>query len=192
MKLRTDTIGHFDNPTEDIICDAVVYSGEGAHEGDLVKLMTDEDNFLCIWVGQRSAGHRLILKTGSWKQARLPGAALRRGLLSRGVAGRLAGRQAPPVIWRDVTHLRRNPYAYPDLGNIYSCFLNFIEYDSYSGQRQQFQQAESGGFVSDGPQQSQGLLHGICRFFPVFCQGGHLGQCSAILVHHLNTSNGLL
>jgi len=68
MKLRTDTIGHFDNPTEDIICDAVVYSGEGAHEGDLVKLMTDEDNFLCIWVGQRSAGHRLILKTGPWKQ----------------------------------------------------------------------------------------------------------------------------
>jgi hypothetical protein len=68
MKLKTDTIGHFDNPTEDIICDAVVYSGEGAHEGDLVKLMTDEDNFLCIWVGQRSAGHRLILKTGHWKQ----------------------------------------------------------------------------------------------------------------------------
>jgi len=28
MKLRTDTIGHFENPTEDNICDAVIYSGE--------------------------------------------------------------------------------------------------------------------------------------------------------------------
>ena len=37
MKLRTDTIGHFESPTEDIIRDAVAYSGEGAHEGDLVK-----------------------------------------------------------------------------------------------------------------------------------------------------------
>ena len=35
MKLRTDTIGHFESPTEDIIRDAVAYSGEGAHEGDL-------------------------------------------------------------------------------------------------------------------------------------------------------------
>jgi len=54
MKLRTDTIGHFDNPTEDIIRDAVAYSGEGAREGDLVKLMTDEGHYLCIWIGQRS------------------------------------------------------------------------------------------------------------------------------------------
>ena len=30
-----DTIGHFESPTEDIIRDAVAYSGEGAHEGDL-------------------------------------------------------------------------------------------------------------------------------------------------------------
>ena len=67
MKLRTDTIGHFENPTEDIIRDAVVYSGEGAREGDLVKLMTDEGNFLCIWIGQRSAGHRLIFRSGPWK-----------------------------------------------------------------------------------------------------------------------------
>ena len=67
MKLRTDTIGHFENPTEDIIRDAVVYSGEGAREGDLVKLMTDEGNFLCIWIGQRSAGHKLIFRSGPWK-----------------------------------------------------------------------------------------------------------------------------
>ena len=49
MELRTDTIGHFENPTEDNICDAVAYSGEGAQEGDIVKLMTDEEHFLCIW-----------------------------------------------------------------------------------------------------------------------------------------------
>jgi len=67
MKLRTDTIGHFDNPTEDILHDAIVYSGEGGQKGDLVKLMIDEDHFLCIWVGQRSEGHKLILRSGSWK-----------------------------------------------------------------------------------------------------------------------------
>jgi len=67
MELRTDTIGHFANPTEDNICDAVAYSGEGAQEGDLVKLMTDEEHFLCIWIGQRSVGHILILKSGHWK-----------------------------------------------------------------------------------------------------------------------------
>ena len=67
MELRTDTIGHFENPTADIISDAVAYSGEGAQEGDIVKLMTDEEHFLCIWVGQRSVGHRLIFKSGPWK-----------------------------------------------------------------------------------------------------------------------------
>ena len=67
MKLRTDTIGHFDNPTEDIIRDAVAYSGEGAREGDIVKLMTDEGHYLCIWIGQRSAGHRLIFRSGPCK-----------------------------------------------------------------------------------------------------------------------------
>ena len=34
MKLSTDTIGHFDNPTDDIIREAIAYSGEGAREGD--------------------------------------------------------------------------------------------------------------------------------------------------------------
>ena len=67
MKLRTDTIGHFESPTEDMIRDAVAYSGEGAQEGDLVKLMTDEENFICIWIGQRSVGHRMIFKSGPWK-----------------------------------------------------------------------------------------------------------------------------
>ena len=67
MKLRTDTIGHFENPTEDNICDAVIYSGEGAQENDLVKLMIDEEHFVSIWIGQRSDGHTLILRSGPWK-----------------------------------------------------------------------------------------------------------------------------
>src|ERR1035437_1174651 len=67
MELRTDTIGNYDNPTEDILHDAIIYSGEGGHEGDLVKLMNDEDNFLCIWIGQRANGHRLILRSGHWR-----------------------------------------------------------------------------------------------------------------------------
>jgi hypothetical protein len=67
MKLRTDTIGHFDNPTANNIRDAVSYSGEGGQEGDLVKLMNDDEHFLSIWVGQRSIGHRLTLRSGAWK-----------------------------------------------------------------------------------------------------------------------------
>ena len=67
MKLRTDTIGHFDNPTEENIRDAVVYSEEGGHGGDIVKLMSSDENFLSIWVGKRSIGHRLTLRTGEWK-----------------------------------------------------------------------------------------------------------------------------
>ena len=67
MKLRTDTIGHFDNPTVDNIRDAVSYSGEGAQECDLVKLMDDDEHFLSIWVGQRSTGHHLTLRSGTWK-----------------------------------------------------------------------------------------------------------------------------
>ena len=67
MKLRTDTIGHFENPTEVNICDAVIYSGEGAQENDLVKLMIDEEHFVSIWIGQRSDGHTLILRSGPWK-----------------------------------------------------------------------------------------------------------------------------
>jgi hypothetical protein len=67
MELRTDTIGHFDSPTENNIRDAVVYSGEGGQEGDIVKLMIDDEHFLSIWVGQRSIGHRLTLRSGAWK-----------------------------------------------------------------------------------------------------------------------------
>ena len=67
MKLRTDTIGHFDNPTENNIRDAVSYSGEGGQVGDIVKLMNDDEHFLSIWVGQRTVGHHLTLRSGAWK-----------------------------------------------------------------------------------------------------------------------------
>ena len=67
MELRTDTIGHFDTPTEENIRNAVKYSGEGAREGDIVKLMRDEENFVSIWIGHRSSGHILILRSGPWK-----------------------------------------------------------------------------------------------------------------------------
>ncbi len=43
MKLRTDTIGHFDNPTENNILDAVIYSGEGGQEGPLDAVSSGPD-----------------------------------------------------------------------------------------------------------------------------------------------------
>ncbi len=63
MKLRTDNFGHFDSPTEKNIHDAVTNS----ETGELVKLMSDNEHFLSIWVGQYSVGHTLTLKTGEWK-----------------------------------------------------------------------------------------------------------------------------
>lgn len=67
MILRTDTIGHFDNPTEENIHDAIMYSGEGAYKGDVVKLMNDEENYISIWIGERGIGHALTLRSGKWK-----------------------------------------------------------------------------------------------------------------------------
>ena len=29
--------------------------------------MSDDNNFISIWVGKRAIGHRLTLRTGSWK-----------------------------------------------------------------------------------------------------------------------------
>ena len=63
MKLRTDSIGHFDNPTEKNIRDAVVNS----EENDIVKLMVDDQNYISIWAGRQSIGHLLTLKSESWK-----------------------------------------------------------------------------------------------------------------------------
>jgi hypothetical protein len=67
MILRTETIGHFENPDESLIRDSISYSGEGAQEGDLVKLMTDETSYISIWIGRRTIGHSLTLRSGSWK-----------------------------------------------------------------------------------------------------------------------------
>jgi hypothetical protein len=67
MKLRTDTIGHFDSPTETNIRNAVIYPDEGGQEGDLVKLMTDDEHFISIWIGKRAIGHQLTVRSGTWK-----------------------------------------------------------------------------------------------------------------------------
>ena len=63
MKLRTDSIGHFDNPTEKNIRDAVVNS----EENDIVKLMVDDQHYISIWAGRESIGHILTLKSEAWK-----------------------------------------------------------------------------------------------------------------------------
>ena len=67
MILRTDTIGHFKKPTELNIQAAISYSGENARENDLVKLMIDDDNYICIWIGKREIGHLLELRFRSNK-----------------------------------------------------------------------------------------------------------------------------
>ncbi len=67
MILRTDTIGHFKRPTEINIRAAISYPGDNAWENDLIKLMIDEDNYLCVWIGKREIGHLLELRFRSNK-----------------------------------------------------------------------------------------------------------------------------
>jgi hypothetical protein len=67
MILRTDTIGHFERPTEMNIRAAISYPGENARENDLVKLMVDDENYLCLWIGKKEAGHILELRWHSNK-----------------------------------------------------------------------------------------------------------------------------
>ncbi|MFH0997617.1 MAG: hypothetical protein V1844_19290 [Pseudomonadota bacterium] len=67
MILRTDTIGHFEQPTEINFQSAISYPGENASVNDIVKLMIDDDNFLCIWIGKKEVGHTLELKSNSTK-----------------------------------------------------------------------------------------------------------------------------
>lgn len=69
MILRTDTIGHFEKPTETNIREAISYPGENAKENDLVKLMIDDENYLCVWIGRKESGHLLELRCGSNKVA---------------------------------------------------------------------------------------------------------------------------
>ncbi len=63
MQLRTDAIGHFDSPTETNIRNAF----DCSEQGNLIKLMSDDEHFLSIWFGQQSSGHRLIFRSGAWK-----------------------------------------------------------------------------------------------------------------------------
>ena len=63
MRLRTDTIGHIDKPTETDIQSAISYPGKKASENDLVKLMVDDTNYLCVWIGKKEIGHKCIKST---------------------------------------------------------------------------------------------------------------------------------
>jgi hypothetical protein len=67
MILRTDTIGHFENPTEINIKSAISHPGENASENDLVKLVIDAENYLCVWIGKEKKGHTLELRIKSVK-----------------------------------------------------------------------------------------------------------------------------
>jgi hypothetical protein len=69
MRLRTDTIGHIEQPTELDIRSAISYPGEKASERDLVKLMIDDKNYLCAWIGKKEIGHTLEIITGTTKLA---------------------------------------------------------------------------------------------------------------------------
>jgi len=69
MILRTDTIGHFEQPTELNIQSAIAYPGENVSANDLVKLMIDDQNYLCVWIGTKEIGHTLELRMGSNKIA---------------------------------------------------------------------------------------------------------------------------
>jgi len=44
-----------------------MYSGEAAHKGDIVKLMNNEDTYISVWIGERTLGHALTLRSGKWK-----------------------------------------------------------------------------------------------------------------------------
>ena len=67
MRLRTDTIGHIEQPTEIDIRSSISYPGEKASERDLVKLMIDDKNYLCVWIGKKEIGHTLEIMTGTTK-----------------------------------------------------------------------------------------------------------------------------
>ncbi len=69
MRLKTDTIGHIKEPTEIDIRSAISYPGEKASERDLVKLMIDDANYLCVWIGKKEIGHTLEIMTGTTKLA---------------------------------------------------------------------------------------------------------------------------
>ncbi len=67
MILRTDTIGHTEQPTEIDIQSAISYPGEKASENDLVKLMINDTNYLCVWIGKKEIGHTLEIRTNAIK-----------------------------------------------------------------------------------------------------------------------------
>ena len=64
MILRTDTIGHFENPTEDDIQKAISYANGDVCENDIVKLMINDESYLAVWIGKKENGHRLVFRHG--------------------------------------------------------------------------------------------------------------------------------
>ena len=67
MILRTDTIGHFSDPTETDVRKAITHGDNGKCENYIVKLMIDDDHYLCVWIGNKGVRHRIVFKFGSTK-----------------------------------------------------------------------------------------------------------------------------
>ena len=64
MILRTDTIGHYENPTEDDIKKAISYADGDFCENDIVKLIMNDGYYLAVWIGKKENGHRLVFRHG--------------------------------------------------------------------------------------------------------------------------------
>ena len=59
MKLRSDALGNFDNPTAQNIEDAILYPNS---ENYIVRLDANDYDYLARWVGSKDVGHRLVLR----------------------------------------------------------------------------------------------------------------------------------
>ena len=64
MILRTDTVGHFDNPTEEDIKKAISYPNGNFHENDIVKLMMNKKSYLAVWIGKKENGISKMVADG--------------------------------------------------------------------------------------------------------------------------------
>ncbi len=62
MILRTDTIGHFEKPTEQNLKDAISYPNLTVRENDIVKLQVNDNCYIAVWIGSKEKGHRLVVR----------------------------------------------------------------------------------------------------------------------------------
>lgn len=60
MILRTDTIGHIENPMENDIVRAFFPTKGNKRPNDIIKLQIDEGNYLCVWLGYSQNDNTLI------------------------------------------------------------------------------------------------------------------------------------